>query len=242
VPRTRPPDRFERLRDAGLRVFAAKGLRRARMADVARAMGVSPGALYNWVESKEALFYWLVERGDDAAPAKPPAVLPIPTPRPGAIERRLRERLQGGFLLPSLEAALTKRRVADPRSELEAILRELWDRVARSRRPLAVLERSAIDAPELYRIWFATARRALFARLAEYVARRSRADDFRRVADPALAARYLVETIAWFARHRYGDPDPALLPDDEVVREAVLPLLVASLVPDRARPNPGGRR
>jgi AcrR family transcriptional regulator len=235
VPRPRPADRFERLRDAALQVFTRKGLRRARMSDVARALGVSPGTLYNCVESKQALFHWIVAQGAAPGPVATPARLPIPTPRPGATARRLRRQLAAGFRLPSLEAALRRRRVSDARAELEVIVRELYDRVERTRGPVAMLERSALDAPELFDAYFRGARRQFFAAFTRYVARRARAGHFRPVAEPAVAARWLVETVVLFARHRHADPDPGLLPDDDTVRECVVPLAVASLVPDRRR-------
>ena len=83
MARSRPPDRFQQLWDAALRVFGSKGLRRARMADIAREMGVSPGSLYNYVESKEALFAWLVDRGGEAGPVAAPASPPASDPGAG---------------------------------------------------------------------------------------------------------------------------------------------------------------
>ncbi len=232
MARARPPDRFQQLWDAALRVFGRKGLRRARMLDIAREMGVSPGSLYNYVESKEALFGWLIERGGEAGPIAAPERLPLPSPLPGQLEQRLRERLDAGFRLAALDAALARRRVLDARGELEGILREFWDLVVRTRGPIAVVERSALDLPDLFAIWFVGARRAFFARVTGYVQRRARSGHFRAVADPAVAARFLLESVVFFARHRHGDPDPGLLPGDEDVRETVIPMLVASLMPD----------
>jgi AcrR family transcriptional regulator len=54
-------DFLERLLRAAMRVFSQKGLVCSRMSDVAEEMGVSHGSLYNYVESKEALFYLLVD-------------------------------------------------------------------------------------------------------------------------------------------------------------------------------------
>jgi AcrR family transcriptional regulator len=118
VPRPRPADRFEGLRQAALRVFARKGLRRARMSDVAREAGLSAGALYTYFASKEALFDWLVAHGADPGPIATPARLPVPTPAPGVTEKRLRESIARALRLPALDAALARRRVADPRAEL----------------------------------------------------------------------------------------------------------------------------
>jgi len=232
MARRRPPDRFQQLWDAALRVFASKGLRRARMLDIARDMGVSPGSLYNYVESKEALFAWLVEYGGEPGAVTVPGRLPLPTPRPGELEARLRERLDAGFRLARLDAALARRRVVDARGELDGVLREFWELVVRTRGAIAVVERSALDLPDLFAIWFVGARRAFFARVTRYVERRARSGHFRRVGDPSVAARLLVESVVFFARHRHGDPDPGLLPSDDAVREVVIPMLVASLMPD----------
>jgi AcrR family transcriptional regulator len=232
VARARPPERFSQLRDAALAVFASKGLRRARMADVAHAMGVSAGSLYNYVESKEALFHWIVELGASEGPVAEPARLPIPAPPPGATEARLRAQLAEGMRLPALEAALARRRVADARAELEAVVREFYSRVESTRGPGAAIERSAIDQPELFEVYFRGARRALFASLERYVEKRAKSGHFAKVGDPAVAARFLVESVVWFARHRYRDADSDQLPDAASVREEVVRRVVASFVPD----------
>ena len=232
MARTRPEGRFQQLRDAALAVFAAKGLRRARMADVARAMGVSTGSLYNYVESKEALFHWLVGLGVGDAPVGTPATLPIPTPPPGATEARLRARLAEATRLPALAAALARRRVGDARAELLGIVSELYARIEETRGPGAAIERSAIDQPELFALYFQGARRALFASLARYVVKRTKSGHFEGVGDPVVAARFIVESVAWFGRHRFSDPDPGLLPDPETVRDEVLRRIVASFVPE----------
>jgi AcrR family transcriptional regulator len=231
VARARPAERFSQLRDAAQAVFTAKGLRRARMADVARAMGVSAGSLYNYVESKEALFHWLVELSPGDGPVEAPARLPIPNPAPGATEARLREAVAAGMRLPALDAALARRRVRDARAELEGIVRELYGRMERSRGPAAAIERSAIDQPELFEIYFRGARRELFAALARYVEKRARGGRFAELGDATTAARFIVETIAWFAWHRFTDPDPETLPDPETVRDEVVRRIVASFVP-----------
>ncbi|MFD9946902.1 TetR/AcrR family transcriptional regulator [Nonomuraea sp. NPDC059023] len=56
--------RREQLLDAALRVFAAKGVDGASVKDLAEAAGVTPGLLYRYFESKEALVETLLrERG-----------------------------------------------------------------------------------------------------------------------------------------------------------------------------------
>jgi hypothetical protein len=50
------------------------------------------------------------------------------------------------------------------------------------------------------------------------------------VPDVPTAARFVAETVAWFAWHRLGDPDSAML-TDEHCRATVRHLLLAALLP-----------
>ena len=236
MARRRPPERFQELLDAALRVFAAKGVRRARMADIAAEMGVAPGSLYNYVESKEALFHWIVARGASDLPVAEPPALPIPTPRPEDAAALLQEQLAEAFVLPRFEAACARKRPRDAQRELHEVLGELYDRIAGARRTMSVIERSAIDLPELFDTYFATLRRSFFERLRGYIAARQRSGDFRASLDADVAARFVVEAITFFARHRFGDPSPPPLPDDAEVRAQVIALASASLLSKPARP------
>ena len=83
MARPRPRDFLDRLVGAAAVVFAEKGLKRARMSDVARRMRVAHGTLYNYVERKEALFFLLLSRGSPREPLDLPAELPIRTPSAG---------------------------------------------------------------------------------------------------------------------------------------------------------------
>jgi hypothetical protein len=97
-----------------------------------------------------------------------------------------------------------------------------------------VIERSALDLPEFFALFFLKLRRNLFDRVAAYVERRVRLGHFRRVPDAAVAARFLSETITFFARHRHRDPDPTPM-DEDLVRETTVRLLVNTLIQeDRA--------
>ena len=58
-------------------VFSRHGYRRTQMADVARQAGVSPGNLYNYVDSKDALFYLVLRRMFDERPGDRPVELPV---------------------------------------------------------------------------------------------------------------------------------------------------------------------
>lgn len=222
--RRRPPDRLDQVIAAALRVFAEKGYRRTQMADVAREMGVSPGTLYNYVTGKEALFHLVIDRAFAADPAPSPSTLPIPAPPPGATLTRLRERLAADAALPALDAALRRARVTDARTELEAIVRELYERIERAWPGIVVLERSALELPELARVFYTETRSGLLGRLGRYLAARMRAD-LLRPAPAEVAARFVVENVAWFAMHRHRDPLPTPM-SDVTARETVVDLVV----------------
>ena len=217
---------------AALKVFAQKGLHRARMADVAREMGVAHGSLYNYVESKEALFYLLVDRGADPQSEWKPKTWPVRTPSRDRLMKRLREQIATAFALPQLDAALEPQRVSDIRAELEGIVRELYERTEHTRELATVISRSAADLPDLFQLFFVRVRRDVFARLTRYVQRRMDDGYFSSGLDPAAAGRFLLETVTTFARHRHADPDPQLL-DDAAVRETVVRLIVRGLVGDQ---------
>jgi AcrR family transcriptional regulator len=227
MARPRSTDFLERLLQAAMRVFTRKGLNRARMSDVAEEMGVAHGSLYNYVESKEALFYLLVDQGVREGPATLPAELPLRTPTREALLKRLEEQIEHSFTLTNLDAALKRRYVKDAQTELEEIVRELYLRTWQTREPATVLERSAIDQPDLFALFFVETRRRLLDRLTTYLNRRIEGGHFQPVADPGVAARFLIETVTFFARHRYNDLD--LQPgNDEAVRETTVQLIIRS--------------
>ncbi|HET9770288.1 MAG TPA: helix-turn-helix domain-containing protein, partial [Acidimicrobiia bacterium] len=71
APERRPahrPSRVDQVVEAGIRVFARKGLAGATMAEVAEECGMGPGALYYHFATKEQLFAECVRSvADDVA-------------------------------------------------------------------------------------------------------------------------------------------------------------------------------
>lgn len=233
-----PETRLSDLIEAAIEVFIAKGYRRTQMADVARAASVSQGTLYNYVESKEALFYLILDRGFSNAPPPAHQELPIRTPPMEAIVRRLRERMASEFRLPALDRAIAARTVTDPRAELEAVIREYYEVMARTRRAADLIERSAIELPEFAAQLFVKGRRGLIDRLTRYIEGRIALGVFRPLPDPPTAARLFLETVVWFARHRHTTPDSAMISDEAALNTTIDFLLNGLLV---SPASPGAR-
>ena len=230
MARTTPPDRFDQLIARATDVFIEQGYRRTQMADVADAMGVAKGTLYLYVESKEALFDMACRYADAAAPLARPSVLPVPTPAAAATLAYVADRLSQNSVPAALLGALERTRGGAARAELEAIVTELFDVLARNRRGIKLIDRSARDYPELANLWFAGARGGLVVLLTRYLEDRIRQKLVAPVPDLDAAARLILETTVFWAVHRHWDAHPQAV-DEETARRTVLRFVVDALAP-----------
>jgi len=228
MARTIPPDRFQDLIEAATQVFLEQGYQRTQVADVAARMGVSKGSIYSYVESKEALFDCVLRHADNSRAVELPKALPVPAPRPGATLQAVRRRLESEGSLPLLTGALAKKRVGDVAGELQGILAELYDALARHRTAIKLLDRCAPDYPELAKLWFGGSREGTLALLARYLEDCMRRGHLRAEGEPAVVARIALETLVFWAVHRHWDPSPQAL-DEENSRRTVLAFLGAAL-------------
>jgi len=207
------------------RLFIDKGYRRTQMADVTQAMGLSPGAVYRYVESKEALFDLIVRAGAAPEQALANLKLPVATPSPRATLRFLRETLHREGRIKSLESALSRKPVGSAKQELEAIVRELYSRIARYHTGIKLLDRSALDWPQLAELWSGQLRAKLVEQLAKYLQQRIDAGLLRPIPSPRAAARLIIETVGFFAMHRHYDPFPTPM-EDKTAEDTVADVLV----------------
>jgi AcrR family transcriptional regulator len=228
--RTRPPRRLDEIVEAATVVFLEKGYRRARMDEISRQAGVSPGLLYSYAQGKEALFQLaqLRELGIDISQSE----LPVPTPSADEMQAVAKRAFREIAAIPALEAALKTDTPVDVRAELGNIVGEHYERLHRYRRFVRLNERSALDWPEMAERYYTRGRKSHVRRLGSYIAARISSGHFAPVPDPEVAARFMIETVAWFANHRYGDYDGAQIPDD-LAQETVVQLVTAGLVGSR---------
>ena len=228
----RARDRLPELVDAAIRAFGRGGFRATQMSDIAREMGVSEAALYRYVDGKEGLF-GLVVRHALFLEDLPDGALPLASPPLQSTLGQIRELLTPAAIPPALGEALHTPLADDPRGELEGILRELFSLMALTRPAMEMIERSAREMPELAEIFNVDLRRPLLGALTSYLQQRSERGQLRRTPHPETTARLVVETIAWFSRHRFSDPDGAAIPA-QAAEQTVVDVLLHALA---ARPG-----
>jgi AcrR family transcriptional regulator len=222
-----PDDRLAQLVETATSVFIEQGYHRTQMADVAQALGVAKGTLYLYVESKEALFDLVVRHADDPNAATDLA-LPLRTPARGATLRYVRNELERHQRLPRLAEALARRRVTNVARELAEIVRELFQALARNRRRIKLIDRSARDYPELAALWFEGARGGFLAFFEHYLRDRTARGSMRAVPDIQAAARLLLETTVFWAVHRHWDAHPQEV-SDAIAEATVVHFVVAAM-------------
>lgn len=229
VPRLIPQHRFHDLIEAASAVFLEQGYRRTQMADVAARMGIAKGTVYLYVESKEALFDAVLRHSDARAAIELPDRLPIPTPTAHETLETVRKRIADEAALPALASALARHRVTNVRAELRSIALELYDTLARNRIGIKLLDRCALDFPDLAAAWFEAGRIGTLALVQRYLEDRVRRGRIPPVIDAALAARMLLETLVFWAVHRHWDPSPQVI-DEPLARQAVIEYVMRAIL------------
>jgi AcrR family transcriptional regulator len=215
--------------DTATDVFIAEGYRRTQMEDVAQALGVAKGTVYGYVESKAALFDAAVRCADGHEPLPQPSALPLRTPKHGSTVASVQARLMKEVADLELLAALGRSATADPGVELAAIVRDLYVRMSRNRRGIKLVDRCAQDQPELAAVWFGQGRWGQHAALVQYLEQRSAKGLLRTPPSVHVAARLVLETVAFWAVHRHWDPSPQQVAEEDV-QASVVDMVVHGLL------------
>jgi len=220
--------RWQEVAQAATEVFLRKGYKRTQMVDVTQALGLSAGAIYRYVESKEALFDLVVSVGAGMNLETSNLTAPIATPKPGATLAFLRRTLKREGRIARLEESLANSKPEDVAAEFEGIVRELYGKTAQFRVGIQLLDRSALDWPELAALWSGRWRANLVDQLSRYLELRISQRRVPPVPDSKPWARYIVETVAFFALHRHYDPFPTEMSDKIAEDTAVFALVRAT--------------
>jgi AcrR family transcriptional regulator len=230
-------ERFPEVIGAAVRVFTRDGYRAARMSDVAREAGMSEAALYRYVDSKEGLFVLAIKHAlllepTEAVPGGMAGDFPLKPPPLEQALKDVREFVADELPFGSLAEAMRVPDPADPAAELESIMRELFSLESQTREAADMIERSARELPELADLLNSGLRSPVLAVLAQYLESRAKTGKLRSTPDTTATARLVLETLTWFARHRFSDPYGAAIPDRLAEDTAIDALLHALVPPD----------
>jgi len=224
--------RLQEIAQAGARCFAHLGYRRTRMAEVAAAAGLSTGAIYTYVESKEALLHLVLASGLGLAAADPND-LPLAAPGITVTVEMVGRGLRRQGVTPLLKAAAAAGTPQDVRTELAAVVSEQYSTIERLRGVLPVIEACAADLPPLEALYFGRLRRGRIDLLRDYLQRRAASGHLRSLPDMAVAAQIVTETVAWFAWKRHEGRDASSF-DDDTARATVVQFVSNALLPEQA--------
>ena len=202
------------------------------MAEVAAAAGLSTGAVYLYVTSKEALLHLVLASGL-GMPAEEFTDLPLAAPEIEVTVAMVGRGLRRLGMTPLLKAAVAIDTPQDVRAELAAVVSEQYSTIERLRGVLSVIEACAADLPPLDALYFGRGRRGRIDLLRDYLERRSASGHLRSLPDMAVAAQIVTETVAWFAWKRHEGRDASRF-DDEVARETVVEFVCNALLPEKA--------
>jgi AcrR family transcriptional regulator len=224
-------ERFPQVIAAAVRVFTRDGYKSARMSDVAGEAGLSEAALYRYVDSKEGLFV-LAIRHALLLENMPAESFPLKAPSLRDMIEEAREFVAAEVPFGSLAEALAAADTGDPAAELDAIARELFTLESRTREAADMIERSARELPELADLLNQGFRAPVVRALTAYLDSRAKAGKLRATPDTAATARLVLETLTWFARHRFSDPHGAAI-TSRLAEDTAVDALLHALVPPR---------
>jgi AcrR family transcriptional regulator len=224
----RPKARLDDILESATRIFGEKGYRRTLITDVASDLGIAPGTIYTYVESKDALFHLVLERASGVSTVPPS--LPVPSPAPGDALKQSVQAFARTSKLTELAAAVEREKADDITEEVSTIVRELYRSIANSRKLIGLVERSAPDMPDLRMSFYVKGRRAFLKKIESWLESRIAVGQLRPVPDTAATTRFIVESISWFANHRHGDQDSTNI-TDEAAEQVCVDMLLHGLLP-----------
>src|SRR6185503_9556871 len=189
---------------------------------------VSAGTIYLYAEGKEALFNLALRRALED-PTVWTMKLPHPAPAPGAVADAAWRCLQNAAHFPQLWLAAESPAPSDVAPEVSGIIAELYGWLRRYRRAIKLVERCAAEWPEVEQVFQKRFWRGGVRRVADYLVRRTAEGALPGGRDPLIAARLLVESLAWLAVHRHWAADGAGWPEESAASTGQRMLLAAVL-------------
>jgi len=210
---------------AAARVFIAHGYGRTQVQDIADALGVAKGTVYGYAESKDALFAAAVRYADGDEPLPEPGALPMSSPQAGEVASLVTTRLAGEVA----DMALTRALDGSGNAGLALVVVDLYQRLARHRIAIKLVDRCAPELPDLADVWFGSGRHAQVGGLHRFLEQGVRDGRFSLPGPTPLVARTILELVTLWAVHCHFDQAPATHGHADEVDDAVIAATLAEL-------------
>ncbi|MCP4750537.1 MAG: helix-turn-helix transcriptional regulator, partial [Proteobacteria bacterium] len=201
--------RLEQIYGGAVKVFTEKGYQRAQTADIAGEVGIAQGTLFNYFQTKDALFDFIIRKEILQLPLEDWPDIPIPAPKPGSTLKFLKVEMKKFALFTTLRQAVALDECANPRQELENIVRELYSTIHDFRILFVMLSRSTLDWPELDDVYNKYVRNPIKRLLKQYLDKRISKKHFRQVPNSLASMRLVTDLVTWSAIQKHSSSDPA---------------------------------
>jgi AcrR family transcriptional regulator len=191
----KPKVEFEQVVQASAQVFIRNGYVRTQVQDIADELGVAKGTVYLYAESKESLLGAAIRYADGHDPLPERADLPLRAEGISEVAEMVRSRL-------SVEIGTLVLHQTKPGSvDLAALVVDLYQRLARHRIAIKLVDRCASEIPELARVWFGEGRGDQVDALEALLTEGHQRGDLAVPGPPAFIARTIVELVALWSVH-----------------------------------------
>jgi AcrR family transcriptional regulator len=192
--RPRPANRLDSIIAAATELFVSQGFRRAKMHQIAERAGIGPGTLYLYADDKEALFELALLRSLESPVVAHPT---LPYAKTGERGRRqlVEDCLREISHFPQLWVAAQRRNLEQSHEEYHGILLEIVAWLRRYRNAILLADRNRLDWPDLARTFQTIIWNDLHQRLTTYLATRMRAGHLAAPGDPAIVARFSLDSL-----------------------------------------------
>ena len=216
-----------RIIESSIKLFSARGYRQTQMSNIAKDMGISPGTLYLYFESKEALFefvlkYIFLKQDFDEIS------FPIKSSSNDFGFKILEKEFKSKKPFAQLNEIVHREYVENVAEEFENIIRTLFSTLSTYRSGVTIMLNSVINWPQLTTFYVNVVTDYLEL-LSDYLSLRINQGLIEKVPDAPAAARFILESTAWFAIHRHRAMYQPNM-DDETAEETAVQLLMNAFI------------
>ncbi len=230
MARKRDKSRLYELIEQATLIFIEQGYKRTKMEDVTRSLGRSTGSIYRYVGSKEALFDLTLRYNIDCHSLEQMTTWPAAKPNVGSTLAFLEESTRLEKRFPTMQNVLAQKNKIDLcNEEFELVLRELYRVLRENAIVIKLIERSALDWPELAELWFEKRRCQIIKELSSYIQLRMEQEILSPVRSAEASARLIINSITFFAIHRHFDIVPMDISEEDSEETVVQAMMGAFL-------------